>query len=339
MKQCIECDRHLFGPEPECPFCGASQPTAGASLGPVAVLTLAFGLGLASCGPTITEDPSDTSGADSSGTTEPGATSAMTTVAMTSGTSTTTDGTTAASDDVDDSQDDAPCGFYAGCPPEDWGPIDFECDIFAQDCPPGEKCMPWANDGSDVWNATRCSPIADNPGGVGDPCSVEGSGVSGIDDCALGHMCWDVDPETNTGDCIAMCTGTPDDPVCADGQQCSISNDGALALCLTACNPLTQDCADGQGCYATPQGGFICSGTLEPGAWGDDCWQFADCDPGSLCIDASVVPDCTSGACCSPLCDLTIPDTCPGIDQGVTCEPWLERAPPGYEDVGICVAL
>ena len=142
MKQCIECDRHLFGPEPECPFCGASQPTAGASLGPVAVLTLAFGLGLASCGPTITEDPSDTSGADSSGTTEPGATSAMTTVAMTSGTSTTTDGTTAASDDVDDSQDDAPCGFYAGCPPEDWGPIDFECDIFAQDCPPGEKCKP-----------------------------------------------------------------------------------------------------------------------------------------------------------------------------------------------------
>src|SRR5262245_15971404 len=31
-----------------------------------------------------------------------------------------------------------------------------ECDVWAQDCPPGEKCMPWANDGGSSWNSLRC---------------------------------------------------------------------------------------------------------------------------------------------------------------------------------------
>ena len=80
-----------------------------------------------------------------------------------------------------------------------------ECDIEAQDCPEGEKCMPWANDGGDEWNGTRCSPIAKDPGPLGGPCLAEGSGTSGIDDCDLGLVCWQVDPKTNQGVCHAMC--------------------------------------------------------------------------------------------------------------------------------------
>ena len=66
--------------------------------------------------------------------------------------------------------------------------VNNECDIWAQDCMKGEKCMPWDNAGGNSWNATRCSPVDDNPGQPGDSCTVEGSGVSGIDDCALSSM-------------------------------------------------------------------------------------------------------------------------------------------------------
>lgn len=65
----------------------------------------------------------------------------------------------------------------------DGGGTGFECDVFAQDCPPGEKCVPWANDGGGVWNATRCSPVDDDPAAPGEPCTVEGGPTSGIDDC------------------------------------------------------------------------------------------------------------------------------------------------------------
>ena len=65
--------------------------------------------------------------------------------------------------------------------------------------------MPWANDGGDEWNATRCSPIADVPTQVGELCMVEGSGTSGIDDCDQGLVCWQVDPDTNVGVCHALC--------------------------------------------------------------------------------------------------------------------------------------
>ena len=55
----------------------------------------------------------------------------------------------------------------------------------------------WANDGGGAWNATKCEEIPPEPDGVGEPCTVEISGTSGVDTCVLGAMCWDVDPETN----------------------------------------------------------------------------------------------------------------------------------------------
>ncbi|MEX1366527.1 MAG: hypothetical protein AB1Z98_25610 [Nannocystaceae bacterium] len=344
MKLCLECDRHLFGPEPQCPFCGAAQPTTGALRSPVAAISLAFGLSLASCGPQAGTDSTGNGSADSSGTTDPTATTAMTTVAMTTSTTSATgtdSGTTAASDTIDDAQDEAPCAFYAGCPPEDGGTFDFECDMFAQDCPAGEKCMPWSNDGDPVWNATRCSPIADNPDGLDEPCTVEGSATSGLDSCDLGLLCWGVDSTTNEGECIAMCGGSPGEPVCEPDQTCSISNDGALVLCLDTCDPLMQDCPTGEGCYGTTLGEFVCSETLQPGTWGQPCEQFADCDPGSVCVGGFLVPGCATAECCTDFCDLAAPDTCPGSARGVTCESWYRGGmpQPGYDDVGACVDL
>ncbi len=60
---------------------------------------------------------------------------------------------------------------------------EYECDVWTQDCPEGQKCMPWANDGNTTWNATKCSPVDPNPGQPGDSCISEDFGYSGVDDC------------------------------------------------------------------------------------------------------------------------------------------------------------
>lgn len=218
-------------------------------------------------------------------------------------------------------------------------PFGFECDPFAQDCPVGEKCNAWANDGGSSWNATACFPIDPAPVGVGETCIVQGSGVSGIDNCDLGAMCWDVDTMTNEGTCVALCTGSAVAPICDPGLTCAISNDGALNLCLPGCDPLLQDCIPGQACY--PIGpGFTCapdsSGT--EGVDGDPCEFINVCDPGLMCIDGGSVEGCGGFVgCCTPFCDVSVGgDPCPSALE--ECVPYFDigLAPPGFEDVGIC---
>ena len=220
-------------------------------------------------------------------------------------------------------------------------PMQFECSTFEQDCPAGDKCMPWDNSGGGAWNATRCSPVAAMPGQLGDSCTVEGAGTSGVDDCDVGLMCWDVDAESGQGTCIELCSCSPENPVCnAANTTCAISNEGALAICLPVCNPLDPGaCATGQACY--PIGDtFLCapdaSGDL--GLAGDPCEYVNVCDPGLLCLGADAVPGCAGLGCCSPACS-------PGDDgpclPGQTCEPWFE---PGMAPdeclgmVGVCTA-
>lgn len=221
----------------------------------------------------------------------------------------------------------------------DGGGVSVECSVFEQDCPEGEKCMPWANDGGNSWNATKCSPVDPNPAQPGDACTVEGSGVSGVDNCDVAAMCWDVDPETNEGTCVAFCSGTESDPSCDDpATQCSIANEGVLILCLPTCDPLTQDCAEGQACYPF-QDGFVCApdASAGDGVFGDPCEFLNACDEGLFCADANTVPGCAGSiGCCSEFCEL--PDgACMGAGQ--TCEPAFEEGmvPPGYENVGLCL--
>ena len=99
--------------------------------------------------------------------------------------------------------------------------MEFECDLLTQDCPIGEKCTPWSYDGGMAWNGTRCSPVVAMPGAPGDPCTVEGSPWSGLDDCAGGSMCWDADPRTGMGECVAQCDqALMPDPACPMGTSC-----------------------------------------------------------------------------------------------------------------------
>jgi hypothetical protein len=226
--------------------------------------------------------------------------------------------------------------------PPDGGGGTKECDPWVQDCPPGEKCMPYSGDGDFSWESLKCTPIMENPGQTGDPCTVEGSGVSGIDSCDIGHMCWNTDPETGLGTCIKFCTGSPDAPSCTvPGTSCTIVNDGVLILCLPMCDPLLQDCEGGDLCIPNPQDpdSFICvlDASGPDGKEFDPCEYANACDPGLYCLNSELATECDAGSagCCLAFCDLSNPK-CNGVNA--TCLAWYEQgmAPPGFENVGVC---
>jgi len=238
--------------------------------------------------------------------------------------------------------DEVPGGAFIMEP--DGGGVAIECDVFAQDCAEGEKCLPWANDGGGSWNATHCTPIDPNPVEIGETCIVQGSGVSGVDNCVLGAMCWDVDPETNEGTCVEQCSCSPETPICETANTtCTIANDGVIALCLPVCNPLdAAACPDGQGCV--PIGDlFGCapdaSGQL--GAAGDPCEYLNACDPGLFCAAAASVPNCGGGSpgCCSSFCTIGDDGSCLA---GQSCVAWYAegQAPDAcLGTIGACTVL
>jgi hypothetical protein len=237
-----------------------------------------------------------------------------------------------------ESGSDSPSNFLAN---PDGGGASFECDPFTQNCPTGQKCMYWANDGGSSWNATRCSDIAPAAGEVGEPCTVEGSGTSGIDSCELGAMCWDVDPKTHEGTCADLCSGSESNPLCSDPSM--ICAGRGPYLCLPTCCPIEQDCPEGQACYPV-QDTFQCSpdASGEEGGYGSPCEFINVCDPGLLCLGASALPPgmpCEGSAgCCTAFCE-TDKTSCSLLDPALECTPWYEEgaAPPGLELIGACV--
>jgi hypothetical protein len=243
-------------------------------------------------------------------------TTTVTTAMATTGSTTVADtGSVSTSDDGDDSFDDG-CAFIRHCSDNSLPP--FECDVWAQDCPEGDKCTAWANDGGTSWNATKCAPVDRLPAAPGEPCTVEGNAVSGIDDCALGSMCWDVDPQTNEATCVALCSGSEPAPICSDGSACYIGFGGSINLCLPQCNPLMDTCPVGQSCLHLAVGGqLVCFPdepfTAQPA--GQPCAADEPCEQGLACVDAVHVPGCTGGRCCTPVGSQADPPTCPAPEQ------------------------
>ncbi len=351
MHRCGRCRRHIRLEESRCPFC-SSETVARTT-----VTALTIGSALTGCtGREV--PPQDDTTSDGTTTTSVSTTDVSSTLVTSSPTGTTTSvsatadssATLDSGDDLDDESTyddgwDTCIGFY-GCPPDGGGNMQIECDVWSQDCPEGEKCMPWANDGTSVWNATRCSPLDPDPGQPGEPCTVEGSGVSGIDDCDIGSMCWRVDGETNQGECVDFCIGSEANPACEDAALgCVIRNDGVLILCLPPCDPLLLGCEPGDGCYPDPYSGvFYCmpDASAESGAHGDACDYIDDCDPGLVCAQPTSVAGCIDAGCCTEVCDVTLdfPDAaCSGAADGETCVAFYEDgdAPAGLDHLGVCV--
>ena len=216
------------------------------------------------------------------------------------------------------------------------------CDLFSQDCPDGQKCAGYDSDGDGSWNSTKCVDAGD--GLHGDPCTAK-AGASGIDDCAKGVMCWDVN-EGGEGTCVELCTGTWEEPLCGPPDtHCVIANEDSLNLCLPSCDPLLQDCDDGEMCIVAAAGeNFVCwldaSDGMAPE--GTPCEFSNACDPGLMCAspDLYPAPDCEGAlGCCAPFCDLSEPDACGGLSVAdAECISYYEPepAPPGLENVGVC---
>jgi hypothetical protein len=279
--------------------------------------------------------PSDSSYADDGGGAEEGTT---TTTDESSSTAASTDGGVITSTgEGEDTSTSEPIGFIQD---PDGGSRNLECDIWEDDCERGEKCMPWANDGGNAWNATKCTPIARAPNAPGESCTVVDNGVSGIDDCEAGAMCWNVDAATNAGECVAFCDGPQQNPTCPDpSAPCAYLGESTpFMLCLPYCDPLVQDCGAESGCYPSSEG-FYCEwdGSGEGGGAGSPCEYLNTCDPGLFCARSGTIPDCFGTGCCSPFCDAADPETpCPA---GLECIPWYEKgqAPAQFESVGGCM--
>jgi hypothetical protein len=296
---------------------------------------------LVACGPVLAPQDDGTTGhATTSTSALTTATTQTTATGSSAGTAIPTDEATSiepTSNEVDatdvDDESSAGHGFIL----EDvQGGGSVECDVWAQDCAVGNKCMPWANDGGDAWNATRCSPIDPTPAGIGDPCVVEDSGVSGFDDCGISAMCWDVDPVTLEGTCVQFCDGSEANPLCPEGLTCRIAFEGTLALCLPPCDPLLPMCAEDEACmyFGTHYGaGFACLPTppFVPAAYGEACDHYLQlCASGLACVLPEHVPSCADIRCCTTVGELSQMPVCPDAMQ--TCIPFDETMP----DAGLC---
>jgi hypothetical protein len=198
--------------------------------------------------------------------------------------------------------------------------------------------MPWAIDGGDVLDGTRCTPIAAMPRERGDPCEVDGP-LSGIDDCAAGMMCWDVDPEMNTGVCVDMCLGGLSDAVCVDPTTaCLVDEGGVVIACVPPCDPLLQDCAAGEGCYPADSG-FFCR-VAGGAAYGESCETDRGCAAGHVCAAPEQVFGCEGDlGCCTEFCYLAAGDPdeiCSGAADGHTCRPFADGEGPPAVAIGVC---
>lgn len=224
--------------------------------------------------------------------------------------------------------------------PKDLG-ISDPCNIFKQDCPAGMKCMPYADDGGGSWNNDKCVPVVEDPKQLGESCFAAEGGVGGVDDCDLGLMCWDVDAQ-NQGICFELCSGGPDVATCkAPKTSCAVYGEATLALCLPWCDPLAQDCDPWDVCIGIPAGeGFYCVGDAsgDEGQLHDPCMYEGECDAGLWCVDSASAVECDQmqETCCEPVCDLSLPESCPGAGQ--VCNAYFDEgmAPMGCENVGYC---
>jgi hypothetical protein len=237
-----------------------------------------------------------------------------------------------ASDTESDSAETDPTGFV---PPEP----DFPsyCDPFNQDCPEGEKCVPYSWTDGGAWDASKCVPVLGDQA-TGEPCTYAGT-AQALDDCDATGICWsvmEVDGEL-VGTCHAFCTGTADDPECPEGNACHTPGDATDTLCYPTCDPVAQDCNEGIACHHMGIH-FLCvfATQLPPGA---PCGYFNDCAGGNLCTDAEALPACDGSACCTPYCDLGLGDDQCAAVPGTLCVPFYEQgmAARGYEHVGVCI--
>lgn len=232
------------------------------------------------------------------------------------------------------------------------GVLEFGCDVYAQDCSDGLKCLPakygaspgLIEDGIESW----CAGVSAAAVGLGEPCFVDPSAYKEpgalMDDCPLGALCWGIEGEPGDfhGRCESLCSGSAEVPGCPGDPFCPSHGGLNDLVCVSECDPFAQDCAfetdscirlsDKWACWprrVRSRGDF-----QYPCVWQNDCQATFACvelDMAGTCYDNSL------GGCCVPMCALDDPQAdvaCAEVDPASTCRAW-ELAPD--TGVGICV--
>lgn len=294
-------------------------------------LSLALLLALGACGDrsVSTQDESDTGSASTSDASAGSSVSGDASEASTTSGSSET-AVTSPTDDTDTFTSES----------GNMEPCESPCDADTlEGCVEGQKCVPMECFSSSVWDVYGCIDIMGNDQ-LDEPCQIYGEAYAGADSCDEGLICLG---NEGSGTCHALCLGTLDDLdalECPPGSQCVITSNGVQRICIPACNPLLEDCAEGSLCVpSTSDQTFVCvldaSGGTAP--YGTACSYVNTCNSGLACIDASAVPEAScegQPGCCSPFCDLDGPAACPGAGQ--TCQAWFAEPVPGLENVGVC---
>lgn len=220
-------------------------------------------------------------------------------------------------------------------PPD--GGVAGQCDPTVQDCPPDEKCTAVSDAPGDPWGINVCVPKTGDSQ-VGDPCDIENGKYTGLDNCDVGLICLLTDDDGNGGACVEFCDVNSNCP--KTGAKCVVYNDGSLPICLSDCDPLVQDCPEGQACYNSGGDNFVCfkeSAMPGEGAPGSPCTYINQCQSGSFCGAAASVANCgADSGCCTPYCPVS--GGAAPCQEGEDCLPFFAEgsAPPGLEDVGVC---
>ena len=303
-------------------------------------LPLAACIGLA-CGES-TSSESSTGAASESGETTGSGTGTGSATSTSGSTDASADGTTTegesseATTDPTDGTGDETTGSFVN--------VDMSgeamCSPMAQDCGEGEKCAAYSTEGDTPpaapWDANKC---VDETGDLepGDSCDISGGKYTGEDDCRAGAQCLLTDDDGLGGACVEFCD---EGMGCTSGNAiCSVYNNGSLPLCLDRCDPLVQNCPDGQGCFQGPASDFICfkvSAETGEGGPGQDCAFVNSCQAGNLCLAPDAVQDCdpSFAGCCSPICDLSNGGAeCGNMED---CVAVFDPPVPSYPDVGVC---
>ncbi|MFV8752836.1 ribulose phosphate epimerase [Nannocystaceae bacterium ST9] len=216
------------------------------------------------------------------------------------------------------------------------GPWVDPCDPFAQDCPEGEKCVPYSSEGGSSWDSLKCVPVLGDHA-AGEPCTYTGV-VESTDDCDATSWCWNTD-ENGEGVCHAFCTGSEADPMCPPMSMCTISGSGVINICISTCDPVLQNCDDeALACYWIGND-FLCVNTTQDIPTGEPCGFVNDCAKGNVCVDAAMLPACADVSCCASFCEVGLGDAQCSSLPGTACVAFFEQgtAPAGLEHVGVCL--
>jgi hypothetical protein len=162
------------------------------------------------------------------------------------------------------------------------------------------------------------------------PCTAGGSCDAGL--VCLSDVCVDPSAESSSEESTTQTETTDTETTDTETTDTDSTETGEE---LVPCDPLLQDCPQGELC-AWSGDIFGCLDSTRQIPSGEPCDAVNDCAAGNFCADAAALPACNGAACCAPFCDLTDP-IC--SIAGTECVAFFEEgmAPPGHEDVGVCI--